>query len=332
MKTAIIAALTLFLGFTLGWFTPTLLRFNSESDEQVVAPTPPPTPLYRYALDSLRNYQPTTSPIKLAELLFEEDELAAYRATYQTGGKNMSLQVMVPKTATPSAGFPVILLNRGFVDPSIYQTGVGTKNFARFATARGYLTISPDFLGYGLSDPPAADTMEARIEKPAQLLDLIESLKDLNLANQDKIGIWGHSNGGQIALSLLTITGKPYPTVLWAPVTKPFPYSILYYTDQYTDRGKALRKTVADFEMLYDVERFSIEQYLSLITAPIQIHQGGQDLDVPISWNDDFVKALEAIEIDIDYHRYPQADHNMVPNWNDIAVKSISFFDLYLKE
>lgn len=332
MKTIGIAVITLLLGLSLGWFVPDVFNLRPSTLEQAVNPTPVPTPLNRYAFDTLRNYQATPSKIEIKEVMFEENDLVAYQATFSTSDKTMSLQLMVPKAATPSAGFPVILLNRGFVDPGIFQTGIGTRNFARYAAAKGYLTVAPDFLGFGASDPPAADTMEARLEKPAQLLDLIASLSTLTQANPHQLGVWGHSNGGQIALSLLAITEKPYPTVLWAPVTKPFPYSILFYTDEYQDRGKALRKTLADFETIYDVERFSIEQYLPLVTAPIQIHQGGQDTAVPISWNDDFVKLLETNNITVDYHQYSQADHNMIPNWNDVAEKSVAFFDLYLKE
>ena len=36
--------------------------------------------------------------------------------------------------------------------------------------------------------------------------------------------------------------------ILWAPVSKPFPYNILYYTDEAEDRGKWLRGEIAKFE------------------------------------------------------------------------------------
>jgi dipeptidyl-peptidase-4 len=220
---------------------------------------------------------------------------------------------------------------RGFVDTSIYETGIGTKNAARYFAARGFVTLAPDFLGYGDSDAPPLDTMAARLEKPAQLLDLIDSLNTLSFINPTKLGIWGHSNGGQIALSLLEITAKPIPTVLWAPVTKPFPYSLLYYTDEYEDGGKALRKTLADFETNYDVFHYSLDKYIDRLAGPIQLHQGGQDDAVPQAWSDAFVNSVNQNQEKIEYFIYPTADHNLQPEWNSAVQRSYQFFTTQLE-
>ena len=84
------------------------------------------------------------------------------------------------------------------------------------------------------------DVFEERFQTYTTAMNLLAGIEKWERAG--KIGIWGHSNGGQIALTVLEISQKEYPTVLWAPVSKPFPYSILYYTDEAEDRGKALRK------------------------------------------------------------------------------------------
>lgn len=308
-------------GVILGYFFPTP---DPTSFVSPVAPTP--KPLLQYTFASLSAYQPQASPIIIDSLTSTETDFSVYLAHFSTQSKKMSLQLMVPSQATPSAGFPAILMLRGFVDPSVYQTGVGTKNAARYFAARGFVTIAPDFLGFGASDNPPLDTMAARLEKPAQLLDLISSLNSLPVVNPDRLGIWGHSNGGQIALSLLEITQRPIPTVLWAPVTKPFPYSLLYYTDEYDDGGKALRKTLADFEVDYDVFDYSLDKYLDRLAGPIQLHQGGQDDAVPQFWSDEFVDVVNQPQQKIEYFTYPAADHNLQPNWSTAAERSYQFF------
>ena len=123
-------------------------------------------------------------------------------------------------------------------------------------------------------------------------------------------------------MTVLEISGKEYPTVLWAPVSKPFPYSILYYTDEAEDRGKALRKKLAEFERDYDVELYSLTNYLDSIKAPIQIHQGTLDGSVPIKWTDELVKQLK-----VDYLIYSGADHNLVGGWSQAVQKSIDFWE-----
>ena len=179
---------------------------------------------------------------------------------------------------------------------------------------------------------------ENRFQTYTTAISLLNSLDNLNdeldgsvSADINKIGIWGHSNGGHIALATLAITGKEYPTVLWAPVSKSFPYSILYYTDETDDQGKALRMALNEFEKLYDVSDFSPERYYKWIKAPIEINQGTADQEVPYWWSDELVDILEENEIDVTYNKFPGANHNLQPAWNDAVESTIEFYNSNLK-
>ena len=114
---------------------------------------------------------------------------------------------------------------------------------------------------------------------------------------------------------------------MWAPVSKPFPYSILFYTDETDDHGKAIRKSLAIFEKDYDSELFSPANYHNWIKAPIQIHQGTADEEVLPFWTDELVNTLKEDNIDVSYFKYPRADHNLLPSgWNDAVLREIEFF------
>jgi len=226
----------------------------------------------------------------------------------------------------------VIIMARGYVDKEIYKTGVGTHNAAKYYAERGYVTYAPDFSGYGESDPEDANALGARLVKPVEILDLIASVP------QDKpIFLWGHSNGGQIMLSVAEILGRVEPrgrtprvlgVTLWAPVSKPFPYNILYYTDEASDSGKWLRGQVAEFEKDYDVFNYSIDKYLDWIELPVQLHQGTADEAVPKKWSDELVKNLKEKEKDVKYYIYFGADHNMRPAWDQVVARDVEFFNV----
>lgn len=324
-----IASLALILAGA-GWY------LSSRAGEEVdlaplnpfvpVEPTEKPLPLKEYAFGNLSNRVAVASSLDLDEILAEESEFKAYRFSFTTMGKKMTGQLNVPAAATPSAGFPVVFMLRGYVDKEMFTTGMGTKNAAAALAQNGYVTVAPDFLGYGGSDEEPEDSIESRIQKPAQILDLLASLKSLEFVNNEDLVLWGHSNGGQIALSMLEITGKNWPTVLWAPVTKPFPYSILYFTDESPDQGKYLRRIVAQFEADYDVFDYSIDRYFELIAAPIQLHQGGADTAVPIAWSNDFVRRMQALDKEIDYQTYPGMDHQMQPGWGSVMQRTLVFY------
>lgn len=247
--------------------------------------------------------------------------------------------INIPQKA---GSYPVIVMFRGFVPDNSYKPGVGTQPAASVYAKNGYITLAPDFLGYGESATPSADPFENRFQTYTTALTLLTSLPTLNAglsvdysgtisADLNKVGIWGHSNGGHIALSVLSISGVNYPTVLWAPVSASFPYSILYYTDESDDQGKALRKLLAGFETIYDTDLFSPTNYYNWIKAPLQIDQGQNDQEVPVWWSDNLVSTLKKDNINVSYITYPDSDHNLLPSgWSQAVLNSLDFYNKHL--
>jgi len=328
IKLFLLILLILFI-FLLGWWSREQVNQNkllSPMAEKIV--NIKPKPLEQYTFDNLQATQFTSNQISLGETLLEDEQYTSYLFSFKTSNKKVTGQANIPQGKGP---FPVIVMLRGWVDPAIYETGTGTKNAAKVFAQNGYLTLAPDFLGYGKSDLESVDVFEARLQKTTTVLDLLASIDTFPQVNSEKIGIWGHSNGGQIALAVLEITGKSYPTTLWAPVSKPFPYNILYYTDEFEDYGKALRKSLAAFEQDYDANLYSIHNYYDWITAPLQIHQGTADDSVPFEWNQELADSLEELEKEATFYQYSGADHDLRPSWNLVVVRDLNFFINNLK-
>ncbi len=334
-------------------------------------------PLQEYSFPALSGYEGIPSDIEILRIVDERPTTIAVEFAYTTRGDRMTGQLTLPhnETATvpatrTSAASPTIVMLRGYVPPDTYRVGSGTRNAAHALADAGFVTVAPDFLGYGNSDDAPADTWEGRFIKPIQTLDLIASLlaadgltlsSDITAADEplptetkrfletygtepSALGIWAHSNGGQIALSSLIISEATYPTTLWAPVTAPFPYSILFFGDEQEDEGKQQRAWIAQFEQTYDVLDFSFTQHLDHLRAPLQIQQGGRDEAIPSVWNDEFVAKLATENdrrrtatdsstlppIDTQYYPYPTADHNMQGAWDTAVRRDITFFEEYL--
>jgi len=290
--------------------------------------------LAQYSYTALQKTTFAGSEIVIDKSIKDEEKFSSYIFYFSVRGKKVSGLMNVPKA---SGSYPVIIMIRGYVDQSIYEPGIGTSHGGEVLAQNNYITLAPDFLGYGYSDKPTNDAMEERFLTYVSVLELISSTANLNTALENKklaarydnthLGIWGHSNGGQIALSVLEISGKDYPTVLWAPVSKPFPYCILYYTDDIDDHGKALRKLTANFEKDYDAEKYSLTNYYDWIKARLQIHQGGADEAVPQKWSDSLVETLEEKEKKVEYFTYPGEDHNFSQGgWNLIMQRTMQFY------
>ena len=308
--------------------------------------TPVPKPLLAYTFENLRNTQFPANPITLGPVVSENKFSVARKFYYtvpQAPGSTVMNQVSGLMNVPKKAGqYPVIVMFRGYVSPDTFQPGAGTQPAALVFAQNGFLTLAPDFLGFGESASHSEDSFQARFQTYTSALTLLASLPTLNAslnevytgtvsADLTKIGLWGHSNGGHIALSVLAISGITYPTVLWAPVSASFPYSVLFYTDDTDDHGRAMRQTLAKFETNYDTELFSPPNYYSWIKAPIQIHQGTADAVVLSGWSDSLAKTLKKNAVPVDYFLYPGADHNLRPSgWSLAVQRSRDFYTKHL--
>lgn len=288
-------------------------------------------PLEKYTIDRLSEHVFSGSQIVLDEPIATTSAYTAYVFYFISEGKKVTGLGHIPRAASEDRKAPVIVQFRGYVDREKYISGEGTRRSGEVFASNGFISLAPDFLGYGGSDSPSSDIFEERFQTYTTALNLLASVKTLPLADPDRIGVWGHSNGGQIALTILEISRQSIPTTLWAPVSKPFPYSILYYTDEASDRGKLLRKRLAKFEEDYDVELYSMSNYLDRIAALLQIHQGTADESVPQKWSDGLVTALKNLDKDLVYFVYIGADHNMAGTWNAVVARDIEFFRQHFK-
>jgi pimeloyl-ACP methyl ester carboxylesterase len=346
---------------------------------------PKELPLLKYTLSNLKDFPFEIGEIKIEEKIVDYGNYSSYLFSYLGTGGKMSGQINLPHKISNEQN--VIILIRGYVAPEIYKTGIGTKSAAAVFAQNGYVTLAPDFLGFGQSDPEPTNSWETRFIKPVNVIELLRLTQKTNFeqincqletalecpsASQpyNQIGFWAHSNGGQIALAVLEGLGEVIPTTLWAPVTAPFPYSVLFFSDELADEGKISRKWIAQFEEDYDVFDFSVSRNLDRLRGLVQLHHGTADEAALWSWSSEFVEKVEVEnkrrieelefleeslleatlssqvkldlesqkeklnnlgEIEMEFLSYPGADHNLRPNWNQVIAKDLEFFAENLK-
>lgn len=334
-------------------------------------------PLLPYTIDNLAKTAVAAGEVTLEKVTVAADDYTSAIFSFLTSdGKKMTGLMNLPygEEATQAAGTVVML--RGYVAPQNYESGVGTKNAGIYFARHGLTTFAPDFLGYGESEAAPEDSWLGRFEKPLQVKQLIADLENnqfvcdqeqisvieekrekkrsdeetrfldlcANLAEvkvkNEQLFIWAHSNGGQIALTTLEIIDEMLPTTLWAPVSVGFPYSVLFFTDEYEDEGKGMRQYIHSLEEDCDVFDFSHTQHLDKLAAGqrLQWHHGTSDEAALIAWSDEFMDKIKAenkeredeAQIVVDYYRYEGADHNLRPAWDTVVARDLEFFQSFL--
>jgi len=303
----------------------------------ILSPLPPiplkEKSLEKYTIENLTKRTYTPNPIVFEDPIATASTYTVIPFYFMSDGKKVTGLSHIPNKPLLEK-LPVIVQFRGFADRATYVSGLGTKHSAEVFAANGFVSLAPDFIGYGGSDKGSENVFEDRFETYTTAFNLLASIPTISFIDPTHVFLWGHSNGGQIALTVSTIMGEKgsvYPTSLWAPVTKIFPYSILYYTDEFEDYGKALRKELANFEKEYDTDQFAFFNYLDRIQTPIIFHQGTDDEAVPLKWSNDFVKLLQQKGKSVRYYTYPGADHNLNTGWNTVVARDMDFFRSYIR-
>ncbi len=303
-------------------------------------------PLEKYSFERLKEHTFQPSEIVIGEEVKKDPNFTSYKFYFyvdEIAGsprKKVSGLMNVP---AKEGIYPVIVMFRGYVDKEKFTSGEGTRRGGELLAQNGFITLAPDFLGFGESDETSRDSLESRFQTYPTAITLLNSVSNLNTSIEEseikkvkadpiKIGIWGHSNGGHISLSSLAITGKEYPTVLWNPVTKPFPYSIFAFMDEQEDDGKIMRRMIARFEEDYDIDKYSPSKYYKWINAPIQLHQGSIDEAVPLRWSNDFETQMKDLDKEVEYFVYPGDDHNFLNgSYTTVFIRTLQFYKTNLK-
>ncbi len=334
------------------------------------------TTLLPYTIENLSRTKVTPGKVVIEGVTAAEDDYLSAIFSFNTNDdKKMTGLMNVPRgeEATMAAG--TVLMLRGYVAPSNYVSGTGTKNAGIYFAKNGFVTLAPDFLGYGDSEAAPEDSWLGRFEKPLQVKKLLVDMQNnnfecaatnlkeiekknekkrtaeetafldwcdnLNLAvKPDELFMWAHSNGGQIALTTLEINEQMIPTTLWAPVSVGFPYSVLFFTDEYEDEGKGMRAYIASLEKNYDVFDFSHTKHLDKLPQGQQFlwHHGTADDAALIAWSDEMMNKLEIeneereqeAQIITTYYRYEGTDHNLRPMWDTVIARDVEFFKSFL--
>lgn len=277
-----------------------------------------------------------------------------YIASYQSDGLKIYGLLTVPfgdpSTSSgqekPAGGWPVITFNHGYIPPTSYQT---TERYVAYIDAfsrNGYLVFKPDYRGNGNSEGQP----EGAYYSPAyatDILNAVSTLKRFKDANPEKIGMWGHSMGGNITLRDIVVDTKDVKAaVIWGGVVGS--YNDLMNNWQRTVRYQPppaelanrnnYRKKLTDTYGTPETnptfwQAIDPTYFLSDIVTPVQLHVGENDEEVPVAFSQSLYEKLKNAGKIVEYYSYPGGDHNISsPNFELAIQRSLDFFDKYLKE
>jgi dipeptidyl aminopeptidase/acylaminoacyl peptidase len=311
------------------------------------AATPPPLPaaaaqqtLPPLAIDAMRQRDYPGSDLVVERTLAPGSNYQQYVASYQSDGLKINALLTVPSGPKPASGWPVIVFNHGYIPPTVYRT---TERYIAYVDAfarSGYIVFKPDYRGFGSSQGTPVSAYYSP-DDTVDVLNAVTTMQRYSGADPNRIGMWGHSMGGNITLRALVIDPRIKVAVIWAGVTATY-YDMLYnWHPPAADRpppsfaGGARQKYLATYGTPDQNKAFwdsiSPMAYLADITAPIQIHHGTGDVEVPLPFSQTLASNLRAAGKPVELYTYAGADHNISQGFSQAMARSVAFFDRILK-
>jgi dipeptidyl aminopeptidase/acylaminoacyl peptidase len=281
-------------------------------------------------ISEMREREYPGSEITLERTLAPGANYRRYLASYRSDGLKIYALLTVPNGWPPAQGWPAIVFNHGYIPPKEYRTTERYVAYVDGFARNGYVVFRPDYRGHGNSEgePSSAYTTP---DYTVDVLNAYHSLRKYKGVNPSRIGMWGHSMGGNITLRAMVIDKTIKAGVIWAGAVAP--YEDLVYNWRRRDGGQAQQRnpiTAALNDSFY--KAISPNSYLSEGMRPIQLHHGDADKVVPLEFSRTLARQLREAKQPYEFYAYKGNDHNLSQSFSLAMRRSVAFFDRYLKD
>lgn len=253
-----------------------------------------------------------------------------YIVSYLSEGLKIYGLLTVPLAQMPAGGWPAIIFIHGYIPPKEYSTTGNYPTYQAKLARAGFITFKPDLRGHGKSEGEAvmAHYSEKYVVDTLYAINYLKQYKDVN---PERLGYWGHSNGGEIGLRILVISKDIKAASLWAGVVGSYQDMFETYNAKIDFLHNA---TSSPLIIANDLPSKNIKfwsqldpyNYLTDISAKIELQHGTKDDSVPVELSRSLKQALEQNNKTLDYYEYLGDNHNISNNVNKAFERSIKFY------
>ena len=290
----------------------------------------------------LRDYP--GSDITIERTLTPASSYNRYIASYESDGLKIDALLLVPKKGRPQNGWPVVILNHGYIIPEKYTPDGNYIPYADAFAKNGYIVFKPNYRGNGESEGSPTSTYYSP-DYAIDDLNAIASVKKYKDADPGKIGVWGHSMGGNITLRDLVVDRTDIKAaVIWGGVVGSYNDIMNNWQGRvsYVPNSEDLMLRNKNRDVLVGIygtpttnpdfwNSLDPTNFLKDITVPVQIDVGLADNQVPPDFSKGLYDKLKAAGKVTEYFGYPGSNHDINQAFALAMQRTISFFNRYLK-
>jgi len=293
-------------------------------------------------IESLRNGEYPGSDIVIEHTLAAGSNYDRYISSYKSEGLKIFGLLTVPNGESPKEGWPAIIFNHGYINPSVYRT---TEKYVEYQDAfarNGYVTFKSDYRGHGNSEGEARGGYGSN-DYTIDVLNAVTSIQNYEGVNKQKIGMWGHSMGGHITLESMVVNQDIKAGSIWAGVVGSYEDIFERWSRRVHNRpspspgGRGWWRYEISQQFGEPAENpefweaLSATSYLTDISGPIQLQHGSSDASVDVELSRLLDEKLKSAGKNVETFIYEGDNHNLSNNLSLALDRSVEFFDNVLK-
>ena len=158
--------------------------------------------------------------IRFQRQVLANEAYTRHEVTYPSGEVTVSGVLLRPRGKGP---FPAVVLNHGYIEPSIYVTGQGLMREQDYLARAGFVVLHTDYRGHAGSDPASERSRETRLGYTRDTINAVQAVKKERYVDPDRVAMLGRSMGGGVTYNALVAKpGLVKAAVVFAPVSSDF--------------------------------------------------------------------------------------------------------------
>lgn len=268
----------------------------------------------------------------------QKNNYTSYLTSYSSDDLKINGLLTIPKGESPVGGWPAVVFVHGYIPPTLYKTTEKYLEYVDYLAKSGLVVFKIDLRGHGESegDPGGAYYSSDYV---VDVLNAYNALEKSGLVNTNKIGLWGHSMGGNVVFRATVVKKEIPKVVIWAGAVYSYSDMAKYgiQDNSYRPLGMTVARQKRRQELFDTYGQFNEKNsfwrqvvglnFLEGVTTKFSIHHAVDDSVVNIGYSRDLQKELSEKNVSAELFEYASGGHNISGGSFGVAIKrSVEFF------
>lgn len=290
----------------------------------------------RLSLPALMREPVRAGRLRETAVELENEAYTRSRVVYRSGSGPDAVDVsgvlLRPRGRGP---FPGIVLNHGYIEPSIYQPGQGLAREQDYLARQGFVVLHTDYRGHAASDPPVGPLdRETRLGYTRDAAAAVRALEREPYVDDEQLAMLGRSMGGGVTLNALVAhPGLVDAAVVYASVSSDWLENLRWFTEP--NRPEALTGVYDRFGRPEANPRayrdLAARTFFDRITEPVLLHHGTVDTTCPPRWARATQRLLARADVDARTQWWEGEGHTFYAGWEASMEQTVRFLRRQLR-